>query len=320
MPQRRTRPLGDASPPLAADSVTRTAGPVATAELRQFLERHYGTVTDAVRFVGARNHLSRDMIDELKSRVLLHLTQHDYSVLRRWRQEGSLLTYLVTVVTRVFLDYRNQEWGKVKPPALARRLGPTALMLWRLTHRKRLTFDEAVTTLHAEHGVSATRDELWRIFVQLPVAAGRYFVDLSELEHCEQDGADAEALVRASERREVAARVERALADALERLDVEGRLILKLFFHDGLSRAEIARSLHLDQQRVYPRFLALIARLRAALVARGVTPDDIRQMIAIPDAEDRPPVIEPSCKTHGRGPSHRMGEAARRRGPRLRET
>jgi RNA polymerase sigma factor (sigma-70 family) len=308
MPRPRTRPFGDASLP-TADALTGTAPPAGTAVFRQFLEQHYGTVADAVRFVGARNHLSRDMIDELKSRVLLHLTQHDYAVLRQWRQEGSLLTYLVTVVTRVFLDYRNQEWGKVKPPALARRLGPTALMLWRLTHRKRITFDEAVTTLHGEHGVLATRDELWRIYVQFPVAAGRYFVDLSELEHREQDGADAEVLVTAAERAALAVRVERALADALDGLDVEARLIVKLFFHDGLSRAEISRVLHLDQQRLYPRFLALIARLKGSLEGQGITIEDVRQIVAIPNLDARPAVIAQACKTSDEGPSHRVGGA-----------
>lgn len=309
-----------ATPPFIPHLTPQPAAPRSTAHFRQFLEQQYATVADAVRFVGARNHLSRDMIDELKSRVLLHLTQQDYAVLRRWRREGTLLTYLVTVVTRVFLDYRNQEWGKVKPPALARRLGPAALMLWRLTHRKRITFDEAVTTLQAEHGVTASRDELWRIFVQLPAAAGRYFVDLSELEHREQVGADAEAFVRVSEQEALASRVERALADALSGLDVEDRLIVKLFFYDGLSRAQIARSLHLDQQRLYPRFLAQMARLRASLESQRITIEDIRQIIAVPDLDGRPAVIEEACKTNGQGPSQQMGGVATSRGPHPRES
>jgi RNA polymerase sigma factor (sigma-70 family) len=307
MPQRRSHPLGDAGQLPARAPVVAAVRPVAPpADYRAFLEAQYGTISDAVRFVGARSHLSRDMVDELKSRVLLHLTVNDYAVLRQWRQEGSLHTYLVTVITRVFLDYRNQEWGKAKPPAVARRLGPVALMLWRLTHRKRLTFDEAVSTLHAEHGVTLTRDELRTIFTQLPVASGRYFVDVSELEHREHPGAEADASVRAEERSLIAHRVERALAESLTGLSVEDRLIVKLFFHDGLSRAEIARSLRLDQQRLYPRFLALLTRLKTALLAQGVTLADIRHIIAVPDLDGGSSVIHEACKNPGGGPSHEV--------------
>ncbi|MGE0816548.1 MAG: sigma-70 family RNA polymerase sigma factor [Vicinamibacterales bacterium] len=276
---------------------------------RRLLEEQIGVVEDAVRFVSSRNHLSRDMSDELKSRVLLHLTMNDYAVLRRWRREGSLLTYLVTVISRVFLDYRNQEWGKAKPPAIARRLGPVALALWRLTHRKRLTFDEAVTTLQAEQGVTATRDELWDVYFRLPASAGRYFVDVAELEQREQPGAEADVLVRASEQSDLAGRVDAALADALADLPTEDRLILKMFFYDGLSRAEIARSLHLDQQRLYPRFLSLLGRLRKALTARGVSPDDIRQIIALPNLETGPSILEAAAKTDHDGPSLALSAA-----------
>ncbi|MEZ5288905.1 MAG: sigma-70 family RNA polymerase sigma factor [Vicinamibacterales bacterium] len=276
---------------------------------RRLLEEQIGVVDDAVRFVSSRNHLSRDMSDELKSRVLLHLATNDYAVLRRWRREGSLLTYLVTVISRVFLDYRNQEWGKAKPPAVARRLGPVALALWRLTHRKRLTFDEAVMTLQSEQGFTATRDELWAIYSRLPVSAGRYFVDVAELEQREQPGGEADVLVRSSEQSDLAGRVELALSDALADLPTEDRLILKMFFFDGLSRAEIARSLHLDQQRLYPRFLSLLSRLHRTLTARGVSRDDIRQIIAAPDLEGGPSVLEAAAKKDHAGPSQAMSAA-----------
>lgn len=297
---RRTRPLDERS------ALVTAAAPAvdASAEAcRQLLSEQLDVVSDAVRFVAARHHLTRDTADELRSRVMLHLTLHDYAVLRQWRRECSLHTYLVTVITRVFLDYRNQEWGKAKPPALARRLGPVAMLLWRLTHRKRLSFDEAVQTLHADHGVTASRDELWEIFSKLPAASGRYFVDVSELAHAEQPGADADGLVAAAERQALATRVDAALADALAGLASEDRLILKLFFTDGLSRAQIARLLQLDQQRLYPRFLALMQRLQAALTAHEVSAADVRQVIGAVELPVGAAALEVACKNDGPGPS-----------------
>jgi RNA polymerase sigma factor (sigma-70 family) len=318
MPTRRKRPLGDASVPPALLS---SAAPVVSTPdaCRQLLEDHHGVVVDAVRFVAARNHLTRDVADELRSRVMLHLAQNDYAALRRWRRECRLHTYLVTVVTRVFLDYRNQEWGKAKPPALAKRLGPVALQLWRLTHRHRLSFEEAVAALRARHDVTASREELWTIFQRLPPPRARYFVDAAELEQREHPEGDADVLVRAAERRHVAECVDQALADALRGLPAQDRLILKLFFTDGQSRADIARTLRLDQQRLYPRFVTLLERLRAALSAQGVTVQVVREIVGNPEADPLPGTIESACKTTGQGPSQRKdGDVDPRHRPRSR--
>lgn len=317
---RRPRPLSDSRPdhPGTAPEVSLRD---AVAACRDLLTEQHEVIVDAVRFVAARHHLTRDMADELRGRVMLHLATNDYAVLRAWRRECSLHTYLVTVITRVFLDYRNQEWGKAKPPALAKRLGDVALNLWRLTHRKRLTFDEAVQTLQAEHGVTETREELWDIYSRLPVASGRYFVDVSELAQAEQPGADADALVRAAEHETLAARVERALSQALAGLDAEDRLVLKLFFANGMTRAQIARVLQLDQQRLYPRFIHLMSRLQDALRAQDVTADDVREIIGAPNLPPGAAVLEDVCKNDGSGPSLGLERTpAPRRRPRLRES
>lgn len=317
---RRLRPLRDAVPD-PADTAADVSRRDAVDACRDLLTVQHDVVVDAVRFVAARYHLTRDMADELRGRVMLHLATNDYAALRAWRRECSFHTYLVTVITRVFLDFRNQEWGKAKPPALARRLGEVALHLWRLTHRKRLTFDEAVQTLHADHGVTDTRDELWDIYSRLPVASGRYFVDVSELAQAEQPGADADALVRAAERETLAARVERALSEALAGLDAEDRLVLKLFFSNGMTRAQIARVLHLDQQRLYPRFLHLMRRLHAALLTQDVTAEDVREIIGAANLPPGTAVLDEVCKSDVQGPSHGVERApAPRRRPRLRES
>lgn len=315
---RRLRRLS-AAVPVPADTAADVSRRDAAAACRDLLTVQYDVIVDAVRFVAARHRLTRDMADELRGRVMLHLATKDYAALRAWRRECSLHTYLVTVITRVFLDFRNQEWGKAKPPALARRLGDVALHLWRLTHRKRLTFDEAVQTLHADHGVTNTRDELWDIYSRLPVASGRDFVDVSELARAEQPGADADALVRAAERETLAARVERALSDALSELDAEDRLVLKLFFANGMTRAQIARVLHLDQQRLYPRFLHLMSRLHAALLAQDVTAEDVREIIGAAHLPPGKAVLDEVCRGDGQGSSQGVERApAPRRRPPLR--
>ncbi len=285
------------APPLAVPTLAADGA----ADCRRLLDDNLAAVGDAVRFVASRYRLSADMTEELNSRALLHLVDHDYAVLRQWRRESSLQTYLTTVIARVFLDLRSKEWGKAKPPAIARRLGSLALMLWRLTHRSRLSFDEAVKTLQSEHRVAATRDELWDMYVKLPAPSSRYFVGVTELAGMEQAGGDAAVLVEQIERRRLAAKVERGLASALAGLAAEDRLILKLFFHDNLFLAEIARLLHIDQPRLYPRFRGLMARLRASLEAQGLSVEDTRAIIGEVELGTGQPLLGDPEKGSSRG-------------------
>lgn len=297
---RRPPNAGDGEP--AADHDGTTVPVVSPEDCRRLLEEQHTVVLDAVRFVALRHHLARDMADELRSRVMLRLAANDYAALRAWRRECSLHTYLVTVITRVFLDFRNQEWGRVKPPALVRRLGPRALTLWRFTHRRRLPFDEAAARCIEQDG-GATRAELWTFYRQFPRVGGRHFVDTADLDQWEQPGSDADVLVVAGERRALAERVETALTDALVRLDRDERLILRLFFTEGLSRADIARTLRLDQSRLYPRFTAILGRLRGALAVRGVTVEDMRDVVGLPDADPLHTALDAASKTDAPGPS-----------------
>ena len=78
----------------------------------------------------------------------------------------------------------------------------------------------------------------------------------------EQPGAEADVLVRPTERQRLAGESSAPSPQALSGLADEDRLILKMFFPDGMIRAQIARLLHLDQQRLYPRFLGLMAGCR----------------------------------------------------------
>jgi RNA polymerase sigma factor (sigma-70 family) len=297
MPRRNSRPIGGPQlfPPQQS-AEPAVSSPDESAEYRQLLETSHELVVNAVRFVASRHRLNRETSDELRSRVMLHLCANDYGVLRQWRRECNLHTFLVTVITRVFLDYRNAEWGKAKPPALARRGGPDAMLLWTLTHRKRLSFDEAVNSMHTQHGVTATRDALWALYAQFPPPSGRYFVAVAELAGAPHPDGAADGQMRAAGHQSVAERVERALAVALDRLDAPDRLIVKLFFADGLTRAQIARLLRLDQQRLYPHFLRLLSRLASALVAQGVQPGDVREIVGEKTVPWRDVIAEAAIK------------------------
>ena len=143
---------------------------------------HLEQVERIIAFVARRRRLDAGEVDEFASVVRLKLIENDYEVLRRFEGRSSLKTYLTVVIQRFYLDYRVSTWGKWRPSAGARRLGPTAVLLERLTARDGMSFPEAVQAARTNHGVPENDRELFDIGAQLPQRTRRQFVDDGTLE------------------------------------------------------------------------------------------------------------------------------------------
>jgi RNA polymerase sigma factor (sigma-70 family) len=85
------------------------------------------------------------------------------------------------------------------------------------------------------------------------------------------DGADTKLLSR--ERDEQLATAEEALRRALRELPDEDRAIIRLLYNEGLSVADIARGLQIEQKRLYPRIKQLLGSLRKTLESQGISAD-----------------------------------------------
>src|SRR5262249_20530165 len=253
----------------ASSSREETAWPAdASVNYEQLFVSQLPVVDRVISQVCHRHHLRHSEREEFASDVRLHLVERDYEVLRRFRQRSSLATYLTVVVQRQFLNYRNHVWGRWRPSAEAARLGPTAILLERLTGRDGWTFEEAQQQMRTNHSVEQTRDELYAIWLELsPTAAGRRLVpeDVASDVASPAPGPDAN-IVRAGrefERHRIAVALERAWQAAT----AEDRLLLKMRFRDGFTVSQIAATLHLKQKPLYRTFERLLARLRAEMQA-----------------------------------------------------
>jgi RNA polymerase sigma factor (sigma-70 family) len=85
------------------------------------------------------------------------------------------------------------------------------------------------------------------------------------------DEADADLI--SHERDQRIAEAMHALRAALRALPDEDRAIIRLLYFERMSVAEIARSLHLEQKRLYPRVRRLLASLRKSLADQHVSAD-----------------------------------------------
>jgi RNA polymerase sigma factor (sigma-70 family) len=224
--------------------------------------------------VARRGRLDGPEREEFGSWVKLKLIEDDYRILRAFGGRSRLSTYLERVVQRLYLDSRVALWGRFHSSAEARRLGPMALRLERLIVRDGLLLEEAIEVLRTNHRVTETPERLREIARALPPRQRRTFVaeamlpDLPNGAPGSDERLDRELEVRA------AARLQRALREAREALPAEDRMILSMRYEDGLTVAQIGRTLGLPQKALYGRIERILDRLRRELEARGATAVD----------------------------------------------
>lgn len=208
--------------------------------------------------------------EDFGSTVKLKLMDDDYAVLRKFRGQSALSTYLMTVIANQFRDFRIQKWGKWRPSAPASKLGRVAEQLDKLRNRDGHSFDEAVGILSNHLGDDApTRDELDRLDAQIPVRAHRRFEGEERLASL-PGGQRADERVIDQERAAALERARASLARALAGLPAEDRLIVKLRYEDRMTLATIARQLGIDQRPLYTRNEKILKALKKALEDDGV--------------------------------------------------
>jgi RNA polymerase sigma factor for flagellar operon FliA len=70
-----------------------------------------------------------------------------------------------------------------------------------------------------------------------------------------------------------------ALRRAMELLDPEDRMIVRMHFADGLTLAAVARALNVEQKPLYRRVEKLRAELQASLEGEGVHLSDVHDLL-----------------------------------------
>ncbi len=242
---------------------------------------HNDTIEAALAFTCRVNRLPADAGDEFRSWARLRLLDNGQAILRKFQGRSSLRTYLLTVVQRLYLDWRNAEWGKWRPSAEARRLGEVAVELERLVQRDRLAFSEAVQTLAARGLATAEESEaMWR---RLPRRPHRRRVDDQALAAVPADGTAGDR-IDADELDAAATRIAVALEAALMALPPADRVLLQLRYWSGVTVSRIAVLTGEDQKALYRRFDRLAADLRRQLEAQGIRGPSLAEVLGRMDA------------------------------------
>ena len=237
-------------------------------------------------FVARRGHLNPDDTAEFVQIVSVRLFEDDYAIIRKFEGRSKFATYLMTVILRLFQQWRVEQWGKWRPSAEAKRLGEKAITLERLITRDGFTFAEAVNTLTTRAGGGYTVAELELLYVRLPLRNPRPVLVSEEVspDAVAVDG-DADERIETSDRERTARTAVAAIDGELASLDEEDRLILQMRFIHNRKVPDIARALQIDQKKIYKRLDKLFGILRRALEKAGVCKADVDQLLDRGDQE-----------------------------------
>ena len=234
-----------------------------------------------IGWVCAKHGLRGADAEDFRSTVMVRLIEKDYEVVRKFQGLSSFKTYLSAVINRMYLDYQVQRFGKWRPSAEARRLGPVAMRLERLLSRDGLTFDEACGVLLTDPMVKESRDELYAQSLKLPRRVDRRPVK-DGVDGPPQPSSESSAVERA-ERQILADRAFLCIRRSLQRMPPRDRILLRLHFEEGMTVAQIAKLRAEEQKLLYRRKDAILAQLRADLTADGLTREEILELLSTLD-------------------------------------
>jgi RNA polymerase sigma factor for flagellar operon FliA len=225
----------------------------------------------ATAAISRRHGMTDADAEDFTAWTLLRLVENDYAVLRQFRGESSLRTYLVVVLTTLHHEYRVRCWGRWRPSAAARRAGPIAVRLETLVYRDGYPLRQAINVVRLGGETDRTERQLATLFASLPRRLARGESELTGEVPDERDTLSAEWRVASTETSEEEQRTRLAIASALATLPAEDRLIVCMRFWEGMTVAEIARTLGLPQKPLYRRLASALRAVRRALEAAGVS-------------------------------------------------
>jgi RNA polymerase sigma factor (sigma-70 family) len=250
------------------------------------LTTNLALIERAVAFACRRYRLDSDDAEELASVVKLRLIENEYAILRAYEARSSFATYISIVVQRMALDFRIHQWGKWHSSAEAKRLGALAIDLERLLLRDGRTLDDAVKILASRHE-GVTPQSIAQLANRLPERPPRHRdVPLDdEAESITGSAiADVEEKAIADDRRRTSEQLSALVSTIVGRLPDDDRLIFQLRFEGGMSVAQIARSLQIEQKLLYRRIERRMLEIREELERSGIAPSEAIDLIGRDDA------------------------------------
>ena len=249
-----------------------------------FIE-HLPTVDRAAAMASRRYNLWGDDADDFGAWVRMKLMEDDYAVFRKYRGESTWKTFITMVVVRQASSYLRERLGRWRPSAEAERRGPPAPELEMLVRRDGYTLSQAGEKLRTSGATTLSNYELARLFDALPkrTPLRPVRVPAEPVFEAAQASSRADAYLAAEESDAWRGELAVALGRAMQRLTPEEGMIVRLYYGEEITAADIARALHIEQKPLYRRIPKLRDRLRGYLEEQGVSAEKVRCLLTRED-------------------------------------
>jgi len=249
-----------------------------------FIE-HLAVIERAAAKAGRRYNLWGDDAEDFVAWVKMKLLEDDYAVFHKFRGESNWKTYITTVIVRHASSYSRERQGRWRPSAEAARRGPPAPELEMLVRHYGYPLSQAGEKLRTSGATTLSDTELARLLQALPERGPMRPVRVPAEPVLEAAQAPSRADARLARAESDAWRGEltATLHRALERLTPDERVIVRLYYGEELTVADIARALDIEQKPLYRRIPRLRDALRGYLEEQGISAGKVRSLLTRED-------------------------------------
>lgn len=235
-------------------------------------------VDRAISHTARRFRLNTEDAAELRSELWLKIAVGQGRLIRRFRAQSTLETYLTSVAHHLLLDLRNRSWGRWRPCIAALQHGPRGVLFDRMIRRDGMTQDEAecwFRTAYPESdwsGLASLRE-------QLPQRPRRTFVCAESVDqHRSEPPVDLQAHAEAARDRR---RTLVLLRQALRTLPPADQRLLIRRYAAGETVSSLADAGLGEAKPLYRRCERLLRTVRDALEQGGVTRESVVAWIGV---------------------------------------
>lgn len=238
-------------------------------------------ITRILGGLSRRHSMAAHDAEDFASWAMLRLMDNGYAILRKYRGQSSVGTYLTVVLATMFREYRVEQWGRWRSSTAARRAGLLAVQLELLLERDGLSIAHAGELLRTAGLTTLSNGALARMAAGFPRRSRLRPVCASDAMLTIAAEGSADEMIEEEARDEDLRVVRSALRTALDALETEDRLIVRMHFEESMSVADIARRLEVPQKPLYRKLDRALATMRGRMEEVGVSRDHVASVMTL---------------------------------------
>lgn len=228
---------------------------------------------------------------ELSNKVLDTLKRDDYRVLRQFKGDAKLSTYITTIIARQAVDLVRKKLGRSREKERAQKFGKTGMIIYEKVMLQGCSLDEIYPGLKSTEGISQSLEELETIAEKIkgkkgslpfpngdnPVVKNGAIVNEDGDYIIPDKKNDPEELLIEEQRKQKLGEV---VKDIIAQLNGEERIILRMRFpasdEEKTGKVEqISTVLGISEKAVYKRIARILKKCKNLLDQKGVAVNDL---------------------------------------------